>query len=171
MPLQLLAPGYPTTRLLASVTRILTANSLCSMATRSEAGLVDINTGFFSVAADLTLYFLSNPRAGHCRNLLQIPQMAVTVFDSHQRWGDSHAGLQFFGLGAIVLPAQLEQARACYAARFAGYFDLVIRAAEALAAPTGAAVLQLYSFAPTRVKILDELEFGDEVYITAEIVR
>ncbi|HSC70444.1 MAG TPA: hypothetical protein VLH58_03775, partial [Candidatus Methylomirabilis sp.] len=92
MPLQLLAPGYPPTRLLASVTRILTANSLCSMATRSEAGLVDINTAFFSVAADLTLYFLSNPRAGHCRNLLHIPQMAVTVFDSHQHWGDSHAG-------------------------------------------------------------------------------
>jgi uncharacterized protein YhbP (UPF0306 family) len=171
VPLQLVAPGYPTTRLLASVTRILSANNLCSMATRSEAGLVDINTAFFSVGADLTLYFLSNPRAGHCRNLLCIPQMAATVFDSHQRWGDAHAGLQLFGLGAAVLPEHLEQARASYAARFAGYFDLVIRAAEASGAPTGAAMLRLYSFAPTRVKLLDELEFGDEVYISAEVVR
>jgi uncharacterized protein YhbP (UPF0306 family) len=171
MPLQLLAPGYPTARLLASVTRILNHNTLCSMATRSEAGSVDINVAFFSLGADLTLYFLSNPNAAHCRNLTHVPQMAMTVFDSHQQWGESHAGLQLFGAGATVLADHLEQARTSYAARFAGYFDLVIRAAEASAPPTGPAALRLYAFAPTRAKILDELEFGDEIYITAEIVR
>ena len=171
MPLQLLAPGYPTARLLASVTRILSLNPLCSMATRSEAGPVDINAAFVSFGADLTFYFLSNPNATHSRNLTRVPQMAMTVFDSHQRWGESHSGLQLFGPGATVIPDHLEQARASYAARFAGYFDLVIRAAEAAAAPAGPAALQLYCFAPTRVRILDELEFGDGIYITAEIVR
>jgi len=171
VPLQLLAPGYPSAGLLASVTRILTANTLGSMATRSEAGTVDINAAFFSVGPDLTLYFISNPKAVHSRNLGHVPQMAVTVFDSHQRWGDAHSGLQLFGIGGTVLPHHLEQARASYAARFPGYFDLTIRTAEAASAPTGPAALQLYCFTPTRLKLLDELAFGDEIYITAEIVR
>jgi uncharacterized protein YhbP (UPF0306 family) len=170
MPLQVLAPGYSSARLLIAVTRILDLNTLCSMATRSEAGTVDINAAFFAIGPDLTLYFLSNPKAAHCRNLTHVPQMAVTVFDSHQQWGQPHAGLQLFGPGGRVPPAHLEQARACYAARFEGYFDLAIRTGEAagLVRPRG---LELYDFAPTRVKILDELEFGDETYISAEILR
>jgi hypothetical protein len=171
VPLQLLAPRYPTDRLLGSVTRVLDGNPLCSMATRSEAGTVDINAAFFSYGPDLTLYFLSNPNAAHCRNLTHVPQMAVTVFDSHQRWGDPHAGLQLFGLGGRVLPDRLDQAQASYAARFAGYFDLVVRPAEASVAPTGPGALHLYSFLPARLKILDEGEFGDEIYITVEVVR
>ena len=171
MPLQLIAPGYPSARLLTSVTRILSVNTLCAMATRSEAGTVDINAAFFSFGADLTLHFLSNPNAAHCRNLAQVPQMAMTVFDSHQQWGASHAGLQLFGLGGRVASDQFEQAQASYAARFAGYFDLVIRAGEASPAPTVVAELQLHCFVPTRVKLLDEPAFGDDVYITAEIVR
>jgi uncharacterized protein YhbP (UPF0306 family) len=171
VPLQLISPGYPSDRLLAAVTRIVSANTLCSMATRSEAGTVDINAAFFSFSDDLTLYFLSNPGAAHCRNLAHVPQMAMTVFDSHQQWGKPHAGLQLFGPGGRVVPDQVEQARALYAARFTGYFDLVLRASEAPRPATGPAALHLYRFAPTRVKLLEELEFGDEIYITAEIVR
>jgi hypothetical protein len=171
MPLQVLAPGFSSARLLIAVTQILDLNGLCSMATRSEAGTVDINTAFFAVGADLILYFLSNPNAAHCRNLTHVPQMAVTVFDSHQQWGQPHAGLQLFGSGGRVPPAHLERARACYAARFEEYFDLAIRAGEASAAPARPRGLELYGFAPTRVKILNELEFGDETYISAEIQR
>jgi hypothetical protein len=68
VPLQLLAPGYPSSSLLASITRVLDTTSLCSMATRSEAGTVDINAAFFAYGQDLALYFLSHPNAAHCRN-------------------------------------------------------------------------------------------------------
>ena len=170
MPLQLISPGYHSQQLLLSVTQILSSNTLCSMATRSEAGTVDINAAFFSFDADLTLHFLSHPKAAHCRNLAHVPQMAMTVFDSRQQWGVPHAGLQMFGPGGLVASDQFEHAQACYAARFAGYFDLVIRAGEA-GPVTGLAALQLYFFAPTRVKILDEPAFGDNVYIMAEVVR
>jgi uncharacterized protein YhbP (UPF0306 family) len=171
VPLRLISPGYPAARLLASVTRILDGTSLCSMATRSEAGTVTINTAFFSVGDDLTLYFLSHPNAAHCRNLTHVSQMAVTVFDSHQRWGEPHAGLQLSGQGGRAPPERMEQARASYAARFTGYFDLVLRVTEASTAPAGPGALQLFCFVPTRLKILDETEFGDGIYITAEVVR
>jgi hypothetical protein len=95
----------------------------------------------------------------------------VIVFDSHQGWGEPHAGLQLFGLGGMAPPDRLDQGRAAYAARFKDYFDLVLRAAEGGRASTGPAALQLYCFVPTRLKLLDEAEFGDEVYITVAIVH
>jgi hypothetical protein len=48
-----------------------------------------------------------------------------------------------------------------YAARFPRYFDLVLRAGEAPEAVTGLASLRFYRVLPTRVKILDEQEFGE----------
>ena len=170
MTLQLIAPGYPSDRLVAAVTRILSENPLCSMATRSEAGVLDINAAFYSFSAELELYFLSNPASAHCRNLVHVGQLAVTVFDSHQEWGLPHAGLQLQGRGGPVPPEHGERARASYAARFPRYFDFVLRAGEAPEAVTGFASLRFYRFLPTRVKILDEQEFGEEVYISANIV-
>jgi uncharacterized protein YhbP (UPF0306 family) len=168
--LQLIAPGYSSVQLVAVVKRILSGNPLCSMATRSEAGVLAINAAFFSFSAELELYFLSNPASAHCRNLVHVGHMAVAVFDSHQEWGLPHAGLQLYGTGGAVLTEHSERARALYAARFPRYFDFVLRAGEAPEAVTGFASLGFYRFLPTRVKILDEQEFGEEVYITADIV-
>ena len=169
MSLQLIAPGYSSARLFAAVTRILSGNPLCSMATRSAAGVVDINAAFYSFSSELELFFLSNPASAHCRNLAHVGQLAVAIFDSHQEWGQPHAGLQLYGTGGSAPTARAEQARASYAARFPRYFDFVVRAGEAPEAATGFASLRFYRFMPTRVKILDEQEFGEEVYVTATI--
>lgn len=170
MSLQLIAKGYPSTRVFQSVARILGTNSLCSMATRSKAGALDVNAAYFSVGGDLELYFLSNPSSAHCRNLAQDGQMAVAVFDSRQEWGETHAGLQLFGGAGPVPTGQTERARASYAARFPGYFDLVMRAGEDSEATTRLDLLRFYLFRPSRLKILDEPEFGEDVYVTAEVV-
>jgi len=172
MPLQLRSPGYASAQLLTSVERILSSTALCSMATTSQAGRVDINTAFFAVGSDLLLYFLSHPKTAHSRNLTHVPAMAMTVFDSHQEWGRPHLGLQLFGNGEPVASTMVEQARAFYAARFTGYFDHVVRAEESGgAAEAGVGGLQLYVFTPTRLKLLDEPTFGDGVFIAVEVVR
>src|SRR4029453_1215514 len=172
MPLQLRSPGYASAQLLTSVERILSSTALCSMATTSQAGRVDINTAFFAVGSDLLLYFLSHPKAAHSRNLTHVPAMAMTVFDSHQEWGRPHLGLQLFGNGEPVASTMVEQARAVYAARFTDFFDRVVRAEESGGtAEAGVADLQLYVFTPTRLKLLDEPVFGDGVFIPVEVVR
>ena len=141
------------------------------MATRSVAGVVDINAAFYCFSPELELYFLSNPSSAHCRNLAHVPQMAVAVFDSRQGWGRVRAGLQLYGEGGAVVPGHAERAGAAYAARFPRYFDLVLRAGEAsdVSSP-GFGALRFYQFVPKRVKILDEQEFGEEVYVTAAVV-
>ena len=129
MTLQLIAPGHTSARLVSAVRRILDRNPLCSMATRSEAGVLTINAAYFAVGPGLELYFLSNPRSSHCRNLAHAGHVAVAVFDSRQEWGEPHAGLQLYG--GPVPPGHAEQARSLYAARFPRYFDFVLRAGEA----------------------------------------
>lgn len=170
MTLQLIAPGYSSVRLVSAVSRILDGNPLCSMATRSEAGVLDINAAFYSFSAELELFFLSHPASVHCRNLVHVGHLAVAVFDSRQQWGRPHAGLQLYGRGGPVPPEDGERARDSYAARFPSYFDFVLRAGGDQESDAGFASLRFYRCVPTRIKILDEQEFGEEVYVTANVV-
>jgi uncharacterized protein YhbP (UPF0306 family) len=164
------AHGYDSDRLSASVTRILAANTLCSLATRNEAGTVHINTAFFCFGPDLLLYFLSHPKSVHCRNLAVVPQMAVGVFDSHQPWGDPHTGLQLFGTGTLANADASRQARELYAARFPRYREFLSRTPNGQPLSSTLGGLKFYRFLPQRGQILDEWEFGEEVFIPATIV-
>jgi uncharacterized protein YhbP (UPF0306 family) len=165
------APGYESDRLHASLARILAANALCSMATRTEAGTPHINTAYFCFSRDLVLYFLSHPGSVHCRNLTRMPQMAVAVFDSHQLWGDPHAGLQLLGTGMLTNPDASHEVGELYAARFPRYREFLRRTPEEQPQPSTLGSLRFYCFSPERVQILDEWEFGEEVFISATILR
>jgi uncharacterized protein YhbP (UPF0306 family) len=165
--LRLHSAEYPSERLYQSVTRILGASGLCSLASEAEPGHPHIHTAFFAYSADLDLFFLSHPNARHSRNLALVPRVAIAVFDSHQVWGEAHAGLQLFGTAGPAHGAQLERARALYGARFPRYFE------EAAGAPSGSSfsALQLYRFQPQRMQIFDEETFGDETLVTAQVHR
>ena len=167
----LYARGFDSDRLHASVARLLGANTLCSMATRSEAGAVHINTAFFCFDDELQLYFLSHPDSVHCRNLARVPQMAVAVCDSHQAWGDPHSGLQLLGTGGLATDEADGKARRLYAARFPLYREFLRRALEEQPENSSFRRLRFYRFLPERVQILDEWEFGEEAFIPATLGR
>jgi uncharacterized protein YhbP (UPF0306 family) len=165
------AHGYDSDRLNASVTRILAGNTLCSMATRNEAGAVHISMAFFCFSRDLLLYFLSHPESIHSHNLARVPRMAVAAFDSHQAWGDPHTGLQLFGMGALAEADADSQARELYAARFPRYREFLLGTPGGQPPSATFHGLKFYRFVPQRVQILDEFEFGEEVFIPATILR
>ena len=87
--------------------------------------------------------------------------MAMAVFDSHQLWGAAHKGVQIFGNCILAEGSAEDNARELYAARFPAYMKFLDRISH----------LRLYRFTPTAVKILDEDEFGEEVFVMAEVVR
>jgi uncharacterized protein YhbP (UPF0306 family) len=165
--LQLRSPDYPSERLYQAVTRILAANTLCSIATEAEPGHPHIHTAFFAFSADLDLFFLSHPNAAHSRYLSRVPQVAIAVFDSHQIWGTPHAGLQLFGQAGPAQEVHADRARALYAARFPQYLHDQPQPGRG---PASSALL-FFRFHPHRAKIFDEAAFGDEVHITAVIER
>jgi hypothetical protein len=163
--------GYEADRVQASVIRLLAANTLCSMASRSEAGAIHISIAYYSYNADLVLHFLSHPESVHCHNLTRSPQAAVAVFDSRQPWGAPHAGLQMFGAVATTPAPEVADVGAEYAARFPRYSNLARRATGAAPESQVFAALRFYSFTPERVQLLDEWEFGEEVFLTATLLR
>ena len=161
MSVTLVSPDYPSERLYNSVARLLADNKLCSIATQRENGEVHINTAFFAFGDDLDLYFLSNPASVHCQNLIRSRQVAIAVFDSHQVWGTAHRGLQLFGICTLAADIEEKIARELYSSRFPPYVELRDRLSH----------LRFYSFTTTAVKVLDEDEFGEEVIVSAEVVR
>ena len=167
MAVTLLNPAYPTERLYDRVIRILEDNNLCSMATNGEKERVHINTAFFCFSDQLDLHFLSDPASIHCRNLSRSPHMAMTVFDSHQRWGAAHRGLQLFGHCTIATGPAENAAHELYSRRFPYAEFLSSLSPEKRQAFS----LRFYSFTPATVKILDEEEFGEEVFVTAEVLK
>jgi uncharacterized protein YhbP (UPF0306 family) len=161
MSVTLLSPDYPSERLYNSVARLLAANKLCSIATQRENREVHINTAFFAFGDDLDLHFLSNPASVHCQNLISSPQVAIAVFDSHQIWGAAHKGLQLFGICALAAGIEEKIARELYSSRFPLFMEFRDRLSH----------LRFYRFTTAAVRLLDEDEFGEEVIVSAEVVR
>lgn len=151
--------------------RILRNNVLCSIAT-VRGNRAHINTAYFAYSPALELYFLSAPDSVHCRNLEANPSMAMTVFSSAQTWGKPDRGIQLFGVARKARGREAEVARRWYAKRFRAYALTVTGTSEANRRQTRQLQsYRFYRFVPTKVKVLDEREFGDGVFVVAAIPR
>ena len=162
----------PEGRIRRSVFRVLTANNLCSIATLSRGNQAHINTAFFAYSPLLELYFLSDPESLHCRNLAANPAMAMTIFDSRQRWEDPGKGIQLFGTAHQARGPRSRRAEAVYGARFPAFARWL--QGKSQTERRQAARLRSYvffGFLPKRVKILDEAEFGGARFVIAAVRR
>ncbi|MCH7726537.1 MAG: pyridoxamine 5'-phosphate oxidase family protein [Planctomycetes bacterium] len=107
--------------MLRRVTRVLEENHLCSIATVNADGTSHINTAYFSFTDVSNLYFLSNPRTAHCRNIASRGNVSLTICDSRQPWGESLLGLQLFGESSLAAGDDVARAEHSYSARFESY--------------------------------------------------
>lgn len=150
-----------------SVARVLEETGLCAWATVTQEGRAHINIGYFAQSADFHLYLLSHPASLHCRNLATNASTAVAVFVSPQDWTAPGRGIQLFGLCTEVGGDEVGDAERVYEHRYSAY-----AAWRAVLKPGDPAWrYRFYRFVPEKVKILDEAEFGDAVFVQAEIVR
>ncbi len=149
---------YSAAKLRRSLSRILRANVLCSMATVRNS-LAHINTAYFCYSPDLELFFLSDPRSTHARNLGANPAMAMAVFSSNQVWGQPDAGLQFFGRCVEARGHFARQAQRLYVRRFRDYDA------------SGLQEYRFYRFVPQRVKIFDERALGGGIFVVVRVMR
>jgi uncharacterized protein len=159
-------------RIRRSIARILRENVLCSMSTVTPGNRPHINTAYFCYTSDLELYFLSDPSSRHSQNLERNPSLAMTIFRSAQEWGGQDRGLQLFGICRRTRGRGAGDAERCYAARFSPYRKWMKGLSPA--ERRQAALLRSYAFyrfLPSRIKILDEREFGGAMFVTAAVVR
>jgi uncharacterized protein YhbP (UPF0306 family) len=159
-------------RIRASLFRILARTQLSSIATVAHEKQAYINTAFIAYSTNLEFYFLSDPESQHCRNLSSNPSLAMTIFDSSQRWENQGVGVQVFGVGRRAVGRQADLARKVYGTRFAAFERWI--ESQTSQGHRRAALLKSYTFfrfLPDRVKILDEAQFGGAVFVVAKIER
>jgi uncharacterized protein YhbP (UPF0306 family) len=147
--------------------RILRNNVLCSMATIAAGNRAHINTAYFCCSQELELYFLSHPDSVHCRNLAANSSMAVTVFSSAQDWRHPGYGLQLFGNCSSASGPEGREAERLYAERFPAYTNWRANLKDA----DLALQYRFYRFVAGSLKLLDEEEYGDGVFLRAAILR
>ena len=111
------------TQINTSVRAILDRVLLCSLATVGPNGESHISTAFFACSELLDLYFLSDPATLHCKNIADRPSVGVTVFDTHQQWGELLQGLQLLGEAFVAEGDSLTNAQRLYRGRFAAYAE------------------------------------------------
>ena len=138
----------------ATARRLLDASTLCAIATVVRGGRAHVNTAYFAWSPSFEIVWLSDPRAGHSRNLRANPSVAVAVYDSTQTWGTSDRGIQLFGEAR----EREDEAEAVYAERFGARVGKL----------TG---YRFYVLRPRRLKLFDERELGGGVFVTARVSR
>jgi len=154
-------------RVLRSLYGILDETTLCAWATVTANSHAHVNTGYFAYSDRLEICLLSHPGSVHCRNIETNPSMAVAVFSSAQNWMQPGRGIQLFGACMQVEGADAAEVGRIYGQRF----PAIANWKAALKAGDPALDYRFYRFVADSVKILDEAEFGDAVWVQAGIVR
>lgn len=157
----------PADRVRAVVDRVLDGTQLCAWATVGPGETAHVNIGYFAHSDELHLYLLSHPGSLHSRNLASNATMAVAVFASTQGWTEPGRGIQLFGTCGQVGDSEVSDPERIYRRRYPAYGEWT----ATLTAADPARDYRFYRFIPARLKILDETEFGDAVFVAADIVR
>jgi uncharacterized protein YhbP (UPF0306 family) len=155
---------FSESRVRESMLHLLQENTLCSLATVRRNNHAHISPVYFCYSDDLKLYFLSDPRSLHCQNLLANASMAVTIFDSSQKWGQADRGMELFGTCREVRGEYATQAELLYGKRFPAFAQWKTAHSEDVSFQ-----YRFYRFAPREIKILDESQFGGGIFVSAAL--
>jgi uncharacterized protein YhbP (UPF0306 family) len=157
MPIERSTRSFPAARLRSVACELLDASTLCAIATVSPRSRAHVNTAYFAWGPDLDIVWLSDPAAGHSRNVRSNGKTAVAVYDSNQVWGKPDRGIQLFGSAREAKGLLARHAESVYEARFPAY------------AGSDVSANVFYRFRPSRLKLFDEEALGAGVFVTARV--
>lgn len=158
---------YPDEKINESISSILEANTLFSMATVSGEDKSYINTAYFAFGKSLNFYFLSAPTTQHCKNIAKNKSVALTIFNSNQNDPtELKRGLQIFGSSRLAAGKELIEGFAVYSQRFSSILKYIKTPADFLKK-----IIQsrLYIIKPFLIKIFDEPIFGQEIWLSVKV--
>ena len=153
----------------ASISGILGATLLLSMATVRPDGKSHINTAFFAYDDALRLFLITGPNSAHGKHFSTNPSVAVTVFDSHQKFWTELRCLQLFGNCRQTPLTKLPHALSRFIKRFPVFSELVKSPADFARKAVGD--VRLHTITVERLKLFDEPTFGEEVFIDLQITE
>ncbi len=149
---------YGDDKLNASIRLILGKNELMSMASvKNEKSW--INTAYYCFDERLNFYFLSDPSTEHVKNIKENDSVALSIFDSSQKWDDNKKGLQIFGRCHKAKLNELPLAIKLYSDRFASFGQLIKNPGDFA---RNVLTSRFYVIYTDSLKLFDETNFGEE---------
>lgn len=162
-------PKYDSKKLKKSILEILKATPLWSMATVNSDSTSHINTAYFCFDDDFNFYFLTPPKAKHSKNLENNSSVAITIFNTNQPWGAKPLrGIQIWGKAENTKTITTGIAKETYCKRFkdaAGWLDNIKK--EKMKDVHS----RFYKVIPTKMKLFDEKNFGEETFIDIDLKK
>ncbi len=148
------------------IAELLAVHTTMTLATVNPDGGPAAAAVFYAADEAFNLYFLSEERTQHGRNLAANPAVAAAIQADGQDWR-AITGLQMRGRAAPVPAADLPHAAALYAQRFAFVAGLLAGAAgpSALSGPLARA--RFYVLRPDWIRLIDNtVRFGYKVELS-----
>lgn len=139
-----------------SIKRILNENHLLTLSTYSNK-IPHSNTAFYTFDKNMNLYLWSEQGTAHTENIKKNKKVAVTVFDSKQKWGSLLRGIQAFGTAKTVSNKELIIAGILYIKRFPGSLKMVKHPKRF---HDKIFESKIYKIQLDEIKVLDEKAFG-----------
>ncbi|MBI2356749.1 pyridoxamine 5'-phosphate oxidase family protein [Candidatus Dojkabacteria bacterium] len=148
-----------------SIESILKSTSLLSMAT-VNGKKAHINTAFFAYDENFYIYFLSDSKSQHIKNIKNNNSVAVTVYTSNQTLADKLKGIQIFGTCKQANGKTLLNAFLAYSKRHSIFRKEIKKPIDLKLWGS-----KLYCIKPEYFKILDEKVFGVGKWVEVKAVR
>ncbi|OIO81279.1 hypothetical protein AUJ84_01450 [Candidatus Pacearchaeota archaeon CG1_02_32_132] len=145
-----------------SVLDILRENELLSLATYNKRKKQpSICSLYYTYNENLIIYYWSEKNANHSKNLVDNSHVAVNIAKSTQEWGSSLKGLKIYGTVKEANNNELFIGGMLYIKRFKG-----VRKFVKIAKDFNSKIFnsKLYVIKPIKIIVLDEKQFGKEVY-------
>lgn len=161
-------PDYDDSTLSESIGSLLSSNHLGAMASIRDGSTSHINTAYFVHDSHLTLYFLSQPSDQHSANISQCDSVAVAIWATPERWGESLHGVQLFGRCEMLgTGTELAKAMGLFLATFSSFASIIRHPGQFIEGVTS----RMYAVRPMSLKLIDEPRFGRRNYIVLDLAK
>lgn len=125
-------------------------------------GVPNVCPVYFALHDEAQLCFVTNVNSRHGKLIDKTDAASVAIYDSLQPWINPKAGIQMIGKCRRASIVETVHARSRYGNRFPESIEETTVAEMADAAMQG---FRYFLYAPTEIKIFDEVRFGEETYI------
>ncbi|MBI2617739.1 pyridoxamine 5'-phosphate oxidase family protein [Candidatus Gottesmanbacteria bacterium] len=141
------------------ILNFLKTQRLLNLATVSKKPY--ICTVFYAEDASGDLYFISEPKSKHCKNISGNTSVAVAIFDSHQRVADKKKGVQIEGnANEVTEEKEIKHALKLWNTKNPGFENVI----NYQSMKTGKIKGKIYRISPSRTKFFNEELYGPEGY-------
>jgi uncharacterized protein YhbP (UPF0306 family) len=151
-----------------SISDILNDNILLNLATIKSLNRPWISTLHFTYDAEMKLYVFTSPVSEHSKHIEKHSSVAVAIADSTQSPDIRKRGIQFTGKCRLAKEAELQTCINLYTARFPWFRKYIEKPEDFERSSLDS---RFYIIEPRAIKVFDEVVFGSEIWIEAQIPR